>query len=215
MLQEHDAPPPTFGALIRNPAILVLTIVYFTLACGAMAISFWLPIMIHSATSDSLLMTGILSAIPHVVGMFGVVLIARNSDKHNERRLHYAACVISAGIAMGALPFFEGNLAAILVLLSIGATGTFAAFPIFWSIPHRYLGRQTAAAGLAFVSCLGQIGGFVSPATIGWIRATTGRMDLGLYALCAVMITGGLLLMQVLQRNIPDTAGILPDVSSK
>ncbi|MDK3026425.1 MFS transporter [Cupriavidus taiwanensis] len=211
--RESAAPNHSFLSMLANQKILALIAVYFTLSCGAMAISFWLPIMVNSAGSGSMLKTGLFSAFPYVVGMFGVALIARHSDRRNERRFHYAICIISAGVAMGLLPAFTGNLPAILVLLCVGVTGTFAAFPIFWSVPHRFLSDKTAAAGLALVSCLGQIGGFVSPVTIGWIKSVTGRMDNGLYALSGVMVLGGIGMVFILRsssESVPQRGQPLP-----
>jgi D-galactonate transporter len=185
----------SFAQLLVNPRILLLTAVYFTLSCGAMAISFWLPIMVHSAGTYTMLQTGLFSSIPYLVGMAGIVLITRHSDRTLERRYHYAACVIAAGVAFALLPSFAGNLPILLILLSIGVVGIFAGFPLFWSIPHRFLSATTAATGLALINSLGQIGGFVSPTVIGWVKTATGRMDNGLYLLAAVVALGGVALI--------------------
>lgn len=185
----------SFAQLLAHPRILLLTAVYFTLSCGAMAISFWLPIMVHSAGTYTMLQTGLFSSVPYLVGMAGIVLITRHSDRTLERRYHYTTCVIAAAIAFALLPSFAGNLPVLLLLLSIGVVGIFAGFPLFWSIPHQFLSATTAATGLALINCLGQIGGFVSPAVIGWIKTATGRMDNGLYFLAAVVALGGVTLV--------------------
>ncbi|WP_144140855.1 MFS transporter [Paraburkholderia sp. BCC1884] len=188
--------------LILNVKVLFLVVIYFSLSCAAMAMNFWLPIMISSAGVKNVLENGVLNAIPYLAAMFATVAIARSSDRLNERRFHYAVCVFGAALAMSLFPTFIGNLPIVIVLLTIGEIGIVSAFPIFWSVPHRYLADEAIAGGLAVISCLGQLGGFVAPAFIGWIKATTGSLDLGLYALTGLMALGATLWFCIV-RNSP------------
>lgn len=174
-----------------NPRVYLLSAIYFTLTCGTMAISFWLPAMIKGAGVTNLLHVGLYSAIPYGFGAFGIVLISRHSDRHKERRVHYAVCAIGGGIALSALALSSGSLLSVIGLLSVAVVLTFSALPIFWSIPQDYLSGTGAAGGIALISSLGQLGSFFSPTMIGWIKATTGRLDNGLHVLALLMVIGG------------------------
>jgi nitrate/nitrite transporter NarK len=157
-----------------------------------MAISFWLPTVIKSAGVHDILQVGLLSAIPYGIGVVGILVLSRRSDRKQERRGHYMLCAIGGGIALCLLARFGGDLNSALVLLSVAVALTFAALPIFWSIPQDYLSGTGAAGGIALISSLGQLGSFFSPTLIGWIKQSTGRIDNGLYALAALFVLGGI-----------------------
>ena len=72
---------------------------------------------------------------------------------------------------------------------------------LFWSIPPTYLSREAAAAGIAVISSLGILGGFVSPTLIGWIKGATGSIQMGLGALTALVIVGGLTILIALPKS--------------
>ena len=56
--------------------------------------------------------------------------------------------------------------------------------------PPTYLRKDQAAVGIALISSLGVIGGFVSPTLLGLIRTYTGSLDIGIYVVAAVMVAG-------------------------
>ena len=61
-----------------------------------------------------------------------------------------------------------------VVAISIGAAGTLAILPIFWTLPAAILSGAAAAGGIALINAIGNIGGFAGPFVIGWIKETTG-----------------------------------------
>ncbi|MGA8552147.1 MAG: MFS transporter, partial [Stellaceae bacterium] len=53
----------------------------------------------------------------------------------------------------------------------------------FWSMPTMFLTGPAAAAGLAWINSLGNLGGFFGPTIVGWAKQLTGSFAGGLYAL--------------------------------
>jgi nitrate/nitrite transporter NarK len=47
-----------------------------------------------------------------------------------------------------------------------------------------------AAAGIALMATVGNLGGYVTPFVIGWLKQHTQRLEYGLYALAAVTLAG-------------------------
>jgi nitrate/nitrite transporter NarK len=64
---------------------------------------------------------------------------------------------------------------------------------LFWSIPPTYSGRDAAASGIAVISALGILGGFVSPTLIGWTKVPTSNIQMDLLAMTTLVICGGIL----------------------
>ncbi len=199
--------------VLRDARVYFLAAVYFSLVCGTMAISFWLPAVIKGAGAKSIFEVGYLSAIPYGIGTIGILLISRHSDAKQERRWHYLACTFGGGVALLVLPFWTHSLPAALALLAMAVTFSFSALPVFWAIPQRYLSGVGAAGGIAVISSLGQLGSFFSPTMIGWIKVTTGSLDNGLFVLGTMMMLGGIVLflaMGSMEKTGAKPAGLAP-----
>jgi MFS transporter, ACS family, tartrate transporter len=74
-----------------------------------------------------------------------------------------------------------------LVGLTLALVGVTSARAIFWTIPTTFLTGRGAAGGLAFISTIGSLGGFVGPFLVGWIKDATGSFMLGLPAMAAIL----------------------------
>ena len=58
-----------------------------------------------------------------------------------------------------------------------------------------------AAAGLAWINSIGNVGGALGPAIVGWLKQTTGSYSGGLYGLA--VFTGAAALIALFSLNIP------------
>jgi D-galactonate transporter len=178
-------------ALLKNPRIYVLTLIYFALVAGVITISFWIPAIIKSVFAGGThVQIGWLTAIPYACGGVGMVLMGRHSDKTAERRWHCIASLLAGAIGIAALGAASHSLIVALVAMSIAAIGIFSGFATFWAAATQYLSATTIAAGLALVSSLGQLGGFVSPILIGSLKTSTGSFAAGLYGIGAILLIG-------------------------
>jgi nitrate/nitrite transporter NarK len=83
-----------------------------------------------------------------------------------------------------------------VVAISIGAAGTLAILPLFWTLPAAILDGAAAAGAFALINALGNVGGFAGPFAIGWIKDATGSFTWGLLAVAgSVLLTGILALL--------------------
>jgi sugar phosphate permease len=184
----------SFWQLLRDPKVYVLSLVYFLLLGAAYAIIFWVPTVIRSWGVTDMLQIGLYAAIPNLVGAIAMVFVARHSDAKMERRWHLIACVLVASVGMLLTVMAKGNLALSLAALSLAVVGVASATPIFFTIPTAYLSPASAAAGLALISSLGNLGAAVSPSLTGLISARTGNpldsmfLVIAAYALVAVVV---------------------------
>ena len=67
----------------------------------------------------------------------------------------------------------------------------------FWALPTSLLSGAAAAAGVAVINSLGNLGGFFGPATLGWVRSHTGGFRGGLLVIAAALSVSGCIALLV------------------
>jgi ACS family tartrate transporter-like MFS transporter len=60
-------------------------------------------------------------------------------------------------------------------------------------MPSMFLTGTAAAAGIAWINSLGNLGGFFGPSIVGWVKTLTGSFAGGLYALAAFAFMSALI----------------------
>src|SRR5690606_25300676 len=96
-----------------------------------------------------------------------------------------------------------GNNTLILVIgMMIAATGIIASFGIFWIFPARVLTGAAAAAGVALINSVGQIGGLIAPYMVGKVKEVTGSASMGLYTIALTCAVTALLIAYAMPRKI-------------
>ncbi len=182
--------------------VLFLALVYFSNVCLLNSITFFMPQIVKSfGFSNS--QTGLVVAIPSILGLLGVILWGRQSDKHHERYRHAAAANFVGGLALLASVLVADPVLRIAgIAIAFACTLSFTS--PFWAIPGSFLTGAAAAGGIAAISALGVIGGFLSPWYIGYMKDHTGSFKSGLatIALLAIAVSSALYLAR------PKTASI-------
>ena len=189
--------------------VWALCAVYF---CGAVtfyAVSFWLPTIIQELGIDKkdYLKVGLLSMIPWTGSIISMIYWGTHSDRTKERRWHSASgfLVKMVGLLMLALmPHWPYMSMLALTLITIG----WGAYVVtFWSLPTAFLSGTAAAAGIALINSVGNLGGYFGPDMIGRIRtATGGDSQAAFFALAAFALAGAVIIL-VLPRTQTKTAG--------
>ncbi len=195
----------TLGQVLTNGRVLTLALVNFCYIVGNSGTSLWLPQVIKEFGLTNL-QVGFVAAIPYLCGAVGMILWARHSDRAMERTWHVAIAGLLATVAFGVSAAMNSPLLA-MVALTLGMVGTFGFFGTFWAIPPSFLSGQAAAAGIALIISVGNLGGLVGPYVVGWMRQATDS-----FALAFVAMSGFFLVASVLIVVLHYVAG-LRDVS--
>ena len=178
-------------ASLMDPRVYLLAFIYFAMCCGAYTLTFWLPTMIRGLGVQDVASIGWISAVPYVFGALGLLIFSWSSDYFLERKWHVAITLLLGGVMLYLTTLAGGSFYISMAALS-GAAFFIFAQPLFWAIPPTYLSRHAAASGIAVISSLGILGGFVSPIIIGHLRSWTGEAETGLIVMAAVIFAGGL-----------------------
>src|ERR1700736_3491860 len=207
---DHDhkdvesAPHGSFVQMLGDPKVYGLAFTYFLLLGATYTMVFWIPSLIKSWGVADLFHVGLLAALPQIAGIIGTILMGRHSDKHRERRWHYATCVAVAAIGLLAITFSNGNLLASIIGLTLAGLGFISATPLFFTTTTEYLSKASAAGGIALISSLGNLGPAVAPSLTGYITATTGNSLYSTYLIVGAYLLSGLLLLIIVKAADPD-----------
>ena len=180
---------------MTSPRVWQLISAYVGITFAGYTLTLWGPQVVKSLSgmySNSVV--GLLTAIPSLLGLGAMILVARSSDRTMERRYHVAACAIAGATALLLLSAAHSPFYAI-VLLSILAMGSYSVFSPFWAIPSEFLTGASAAAGIALINSVGNLGGFVGPYTIGAIATKTGNLSGGLIVAGASLFASATLVL--------------------
>ena len=186
---------------LADPRVLALSLVYFGTSAGLYTLGVWAPQIIKQF-GLSPLEVGFLNAVPATVAVIAMVLWARHSDRTGERTWHVVlACLLAAaGLAL-AVP--AAGVATALVALTFVNIGVSSSKPPLWSMPTMFLSGSAAAAGIATINSIGNLGGFVGPAMIGWIKDRTGSFAGGLYFVGLLLLLSAILTLLLARSQHP------------
>ena len=196
---------------LADPRVIALSLVYFGTSAGLYTLGIWAPQIIKEFGLSSL-QVGFLNALPGIVAIVAMVLWARHSDRSGERTWHVVGACLLASLGL-VLAGFAGSVLAALLALTLVNIGISSAKPPLWSMPTLFLSGSAAAAGIATINSIGNLGGFVGPAMIGWIKDLTGSFRGGLFFVAGLLVLSAILtLVLARSRRTSDAAaaGALP-----
>ena len=157
-----------------------LACIGITLNTAMYTMTFWLPQLIKSlAGGSSNGVVGLLVTLPYVVGLVAMVLVSRSSDRTLERKYHAAIPAVIAGVALVSISAAHSIVSSI-ALLCVAALGIYSVYGPFYSLPSEFLTGFAAASGIALISSVANLGGFVGPYVVGLVRQRTGSLYGGL-----------------------------------
>src|SRR3954469_8529213 len=187
---------------LKDPRVLLFGLLYFCMVVNVYGLSFWVGEIVDKVGGLSDVGKGFVTAIPYTVAIVGLVVISRHSDRTGERKRHAA---VSMAVAAGAfaLSTVVSPVAAI-ACLAVGLFFLLGAHPVFWAMPAAFLSGAAAAAGIALINSIGNLGGFVGPYLVGLMKDATGSTDAGLLTLSCILGFGAFLATRVTHDPAPE-----------
>ena len=195
-------------AALGSLRIWILALVYFGLPTCMYGITLWLPTAIHGLSGAGYAATGIIATIPFIATTIAMVLAGMNSDRMQERCWHtgLAAFAAAAGLVGAA---YSSAPALVISGMTLGMMGAQSMAGPFWAMATVQIGGR-AAAGIAVINSVANLGGYLGPYIIGLFRSQNGQFRGGLLAIALVMVISGSLGLLVGSRSEKIQAAIGP-----
>jgi len=210
--QEQRLTPHSHNGLLavfKDFRAYLFAFAVFSQYCVANTFVYWGPTLLKDAGLMDVRIIGFYGAIPLIIGAIGMYLAARHSDARGERLWHAITAQILTVIALIILPAASHDPLTAVACTAAIAVGHWSFWSIFWSIPPGYFEREAAAAGIGLINCLGALGAVFASNLLGTIKASQGRLDLGLYIVAGIAAAGAISLYLAFPRPRMSAASLL------
>jgi len=186
----------SFWKVLIAPRIWFLSLVYFGVSTTMYGVTLWLPSVIRAMSGLNYFWTGVVAILPFLLSVVVMVLVGTRSDRTGERRWHTA---IPAFTAAGGLVLAAYGHSTFIVVAGVGLGLAFAEGMVgpFWAMATSRMAGLSAAAGIAVINSLANLGGYFGPDIVGFFRSVGGGFRGGLLAIAATVALSGMVALGV------------------
>jgi MFS transporter, ACS family, tartrate transporter len=177
-------------SVLASWRVWALSIVYFGLPTCMYGVTAWLPTAVHSLSRLSDQMVGVVVAIPYLATAIAMVLVGRHSDRSRERRWHTALPAFLGATALVVAAYSRAPLT-VITGMSLGMLGAQSMAGPFWAMATSRMSGATAAAAIAVINSVANLGGYFGSSIIGLLRSPSGSFGGGLLSIGAVLAVSG------------------------
>jgi sugar phosphate permease len=191
--------------------------IYFCIQIAVYGVTFFLPTQVTAITHQSLgFRSALVTAIPWVFALISVAYFPAIADRTRRHRVIGCGLLVATAVGIWLSGALSDRPVVAIAGLALAAIGFVGMQPIFWVLPTEYMTGYAAAAGIALVNSLGNLGGLVAPNMRSYVAQRLGD-DMGLYSLAAGALLGALLfgLTAVFRRANEIEAGHVQSVDER
>jgi ACS family 4-hydroxyphenylacetate permease-like MFS transporter len=209
--QGTNIGPTSQRGMLRElftPVIMLYTLAYFCLTNTLSALSVWTPLILRSFNQESNNITiGLLSAIPQVCTIVGMIWWSKRSDRFNERKIHTLLPYLFAA-AGWVLTASSSNPMLQFTGIVMASSGAFAAMVIFWTTPDQSISLQARALGIAVINATGMTGAALGPLLMGWMKDVTGNFNAGIYMVAGFLVLGAIVISLIPMKKMAQRSSL-------
>jgi cyanate permease len=181
--------------------VWLLTVIHFCGISSNVTIGFWVPTIIQGLGVKSTVTIGMLSTVPYIGALIGMMLVSRHSDRTLERRYHAALPCLACAVGLVGIGMFANTPFFAFAALVVAVAGSLSYNGAFWQIPPMLLTGTAAAGGIALINSIGSLSGWVGPSLIGWLEDMTGKTSTGLYVVAGLEVLASSLILLFMPRR--------------
>ncbi|OLP58944.1 MFS transporter [Xaviernesmea oryzae] len=188
-------------ALLRDPRLWVLTAIYFGIIVANATVAFWGPTIVRDAGVADVVTIGWIVSGASLLGSFAMIFNGFAADKTGRPLQLCNASLLVAATAFVVVAFsVDATGSLTITAFALALAGAYGAIPVFWQIPNRLFAGTAAAAGIAIINSIGNLGGFLAPYGLGMLKTYTGDVTEGLLAVASIALLAALALATVIRR---------------
>ncbi len=181
--------------VLTNKYVWAASFIYAGASGASQCLSLWQPQIIKSfGMSD--MQTGWLNALPFGVASILMLWWGRRSDNRSERIFHTALPLALLAVTLAIASLVSGLFLSMIILI-VAVTATYMVKGPFWALSTEWLSAGVAAAAIAQINAVGNVGGFLGNTLMGIIKDKTGSYALGLMPLAIITAIGCVIVLRM------------------
>ena len=173
---------------LSHPKVILLSTAYFFTVTANYGVEFFLPSILQDWYNLKFNSLTWLVILPPSLALCAQLFVGWSSDRMKERRLHAVVPIVLGAVALVCAPFTQGHLWLTIACFMVAFAGLKAYLPAFWSMPSLFLTSSAAAGSIGLINSVGNLGGFLGPSLLGWLKDTTGSFVVGVCCLAGSMV---------------------------
>ncbi|MBN8950695.1 MULTISPECIES: MFS transporter [unclassified Rhizobium] len=196
-------------AALLDARVLLMSVCFIGFPLSAYGLSYWLPTIVKSFGFDNL-SNGFLNIIPWVLVAIGLYVVPTAAARSRSQTPYIVGPALVGIVCLVASAILTNHTLQ-FAFLCVAAAGIFAGQPVFWNLPSKFLKGAGAAAGLAAINSVGNLGGFIAQNVVPWIRDATGSATAPMFFLAFCLAITALLVLVVQYSITRKGASPLPE----
>jgi MFS transporter, ACS family, tartrate transporter len=162
--------------LLFSREVIVLSLAYFCYITDSIGLGIWLPKILQKISTLNLTQVILVSGFPWLAAVPAMLYSSSHSDKTGERRWHAALPMLGVGVSLYLSIAAGSNLVLAITMISITTMALYAFPSPFWTLPTAFRSGTSAAASIALINSIGNLGGFAGPYVVGLLTEKTGKI---------------------------------------
>ncbi|BAQ45668.1 MFS transporter [Methylobacterium aquaticum] len=198
--------------VLADTRVVLLALLYVAFPLAAYGLSYWLPTVVKGFGVSNT-MNGFINIIPWICVALALWWVPRHAARTGETTWHIAGPALVGALGLILSVVLPGD-AVKFACLCVAAAGIFSGQPVFWSLPPTFLRGATAAAGIAMINSVGNLGGFIAQNVVPWIGDVSGSKLVPMLFLAACLLVGVVMVFVVQgilkRRTLAEAGGLAP-----
>jgi sugar phosphate permease len=182
-------------AALLDGRVQLMCLYYIAFPLAAYGLSYWLPTIVKGFGVSNTV-NGWINVIPWLIVAAALWIVPSMASASGKQTPYIVVPALFGAACLLLSVYVPGNVAKFAFLCG-AAAGIFAAQPVLWSLPSSFLTGASAAAGLAAINSVGNLGGFIAQNIVPWIRDQTGSNTAPMLFLAICLAIGGLMTFPV------------------
>ncbi|MDR3537249.1 MAG: MFS transporter [Acetobacteraceae bacterium] len=208
--RENAGKPASAGivAAMTDRTVVWLVVAYFFWMAGFYGFTMWVPAVVKgfAGPDTSSFTVGAISAIPFAFALVSMLATSAWSDRMMKRQAFVAVPAVIGAIGLIAGQFVHAP-ALQLMFLIIAAIGVYGPYGPFWAIPSAILRPEVTGVAMGLIN-MANLGGFLGPYVVGYVRTATGSGFAGFLVLAVfLLIAAGIVMMIGADKRIAALRG--------
>lgn len=183
----------SFAQVMGNASMWKLIVINFFYQTAIYAFVIWLPTVIKNLTQTNIADVGMLSMLPYLGTMIGMYAIGRLSDRSGKRKQYVIIPLLGLALSLFCSVMLKEHIWLSFSCLVLAGAFLQAAAPVFWTIPPALFTASVAGGARGAINALGNLGGFLGPFLLGWLKDVFGGTDYGIFALVGFLVISALI----------------------